>query len=145
MENKLGWPQDQRDIEAREKLAASVAQMTDQQIAGAEQANPCTGDKPHDVRAHVRADEILANHASRLAFELECCLFDNERFFDQACAALEAYKADVERLYPSPPTFMGEPIPAERAARFRDMRAERADKSDCHGDDWTERDGEYLK
>lgn len=72
------------------------------------------------------ADEILANHASRLAFELECCLFDNQRFFDQACAALGAYKADVEKLYPSPPTFMGEPIPAERKERYRNMRQERA-------------------
>ena len=44
---------------------------------------------------------------------------------DEAVRLLDEYKAEWEKINPSPPTFMGEPIPAERMERFRKMRAER--------------------
>jgi hypothetical protein len=62
------------------------------------------------------ADAIVAGHAKRLALELECLLLScNDtaavsKWWDSAHEALEQYRADIDRLYPPPPTHMGEPV-----------------------------------
>ena len=53
----------------------------------------------------------------RLALMLECAILNPAGYFDEACALLDEYKAEWEKVNPSPPTFMGEPIPAERRER----------------------------
>lgn len=75
------------------------------------------------------ARTIDSEYASRLAFMLECLIVDYHGHWEAACQLLDEYKAEWEKINPSPPTFMGEPIPAERMERFRKMRAER--KSDA--------------
>lgn len=97
--------------------------------------------------------DIDERYASRLALMLECLIVDYHGHWNEACALLDEYKAEWEKVNPSPPTFMGEPMPPERKERLMNMqkdRAEnaaklRADYSDCHGPDWTDRDSEYLK
>lgn len=61
----------------------------------------------------------------RLALMLECAILDPNGYFDEACALLDEYKAEWEKVNPSPPTFMGEPIPNERLERLREMKAKR--------------------
>jgi hypothetical protein len=72
-----------------------------------------------------RADTIDSVFASRLAFMLECMLVDPNGHWDEAVNLLDAYKAEWEKVNPSPPTFMGEPMPPERKARFLEMKAGR--------------------
>ena len=50
----------------------------------------------------------------RLALMLECAILNPNGYFDEACALLDEYKAEWEKVNPSPPTFMGEPMPPER-------------------------------
>lgn len=96
--------------------------------------------------------DIDERFAGRLAVALECMTFDPTGFYNQSCALLDEYKAEWEKVNPSPPTFMGEVIP-ERRERLLKLNADRAeiaqksrtDYSDHHGPDWTDRDGEYLK
>ena len=52
---------------------------------------------------------------SRLAWMLECLIVDYHGHWEAACKLLDEYKAEWEKINPSPPTFMGEPIPQERA------------------------------
>lgn len=78
-----------------------------------------------------RADAIDSTFASRLAFMLECMIVDSNANFQSACDLLDEYKAEWEKVNPTPPTFMGEPMPAERRERLKDMmdgRAARAAK-----------------
>lgn len=62
------------------------------------------------------ADAIVASHAKRLALELECLLIDCKdtaavsKWWDSAHEALDAYRADIDRLYQQPPTHIGEPV-----------------------------------
>lgn len=72
-----------------------------------------------------RAQAIDSEYASRLAFMLECLIVDYHGHWEAACKLLDEYKAEWEKINPSPPTFMGEPIPAERMERFAKMRAAR--------------------
>lgn len=75
---------------------------------------------PHPEQAvelrRLHADEVIAAHAKRLALELECLLLSCgdtaavSRWWDSAHEALALYRADLDRLYPPPPTFMGEPV-----------------------------------
>ncbi len=74
-----------------------------------------------------RAAQIDSEFASRLAFMLECMLVDSHGHWDAAARLLDEYKAAWERVNPSPPTFMGEPMPQERVDRLREMRAKRKD------------------
>ena len=50
----------------------------------------------------------------RLAFMLECAILDPHGCFDEACRLLDDYRSEWEKVSPSPPTFMGEPMPPER-------------------------------
>ena len=65
----------------------------------------------------------------RLALMLECAILNPNGYFDDACALLDEYKAEWEKVNPSPPTFMGEPIPTERLERLREMKAKRESKT----------------
>jgi hypothetical protein len=62
------------------------------------------------------ARAVVASHAKRLALELECLLLScNDsaavsKWWDSAHEALDAYRADIDRLYPPPPTRFGEPV-----------------------------------
>lgn len=72
-----------------------------------------------------RADAIDSAFAPRLAFALECVLIDPHGHWDQAALLLDQYKAEWEKVNPSPPTFMGEPIPTERMSRLQEMKTNR--------------------
>jgi hypothetical protein len=54
------------------------------------------------------ARDIDSRYASRLAFMLECMVVDSHGHWTAACELLDKYKAEWERINPSPPTFMGE-------------------------------------
>lgn len=64
--------------------------------------------------------------ASRLAFMLECMLVDSQGHWNEAAKLLDEYKAEWEKLNPSPPTFMGEPMPPDRKERLLARLAERS-------------------
>ena len=68
---------------------------------------------------------IDSEYASRLAFMLECLIVDYHGHWDAACKLLDEYKAEWEKVNPSPPTFMGEPMPPERMERLLMMKANR--------------------
>lgn len=59
-------------------------------------------------------NSIDARFCGRLALILECVILDPHGHFDLACQLLDEYKAAWEEVNPSPPTFMGEPMPPER-------------------------------
>ena len=61
----------------------------------------------------------------RLALMLECTILNPIGYFNEASALLDEYKAEWEKVNPSPPTFMGEPTPDERLERLRGMKANR--------------------
>ncbi len=68
---------------------------------------------------------IDARFCGRLALILECAILDPHGHFELACQLLEEYKAEWEKVNPSPPTFMGEPMPPERKERLLEMKAKR--------------------
>lgn len=72
-----------------------------------------------------RCAEIDQQFASRLAFMLECMLVDSNGHWNEAARLLDEYKAEWEKVNPSPTTFMGEPMPPERRARLLARLAER--------------------
>lgn len=72
-----------------------------------------------------RADAIDSLYAGRLAFMLECLLLDGNGHWDAACKLLDEYKAEWDKVNPSPPTFMGEPMPPERMSRLLMMKSAR--------------------
>jgi len=74
-----------------------------------------------------RGDVLDSEYASRLAFMLECLIVDYHGHWEAACKLLDEYKAEWEKINPSPPTFMGEPMPAERRERFEKLRKDRAE------------------
>lgn len=76
-----------------------------------------------------RASAIDEHYASRLAFLLECMLVDPHGHWNEAVALLDEYKAEWEKVNPSPPTFMGEPMPPERRERLANAMANRAETS----------------
>ncbi len=76
-----------------------------------------------------RGQDIDDRYASRLAFLLECMLVDPHGHWNEAAALLDAYKAEWEKVNPSPPTFMGEPMPPERRERLANAMANRAETS----------------
>lgn len=78
-----------------------------------------------------RALHIDNEYASRLAFMMECVILDPHGHFDAACALLDAYKAEWEKVNPSPPTFMGEPMPADRRERLANRK--KTSGSPCTG------------
>lgn len=75
-----------------------------------------------------RGDAIDSHFAGRLAFMLECLMLDGNAHFDAAAKLLTDYRAEWDKVNPSPPTFMGEPMPAERMARLLMMKANREAK-----------------
>ena len=77
-----------------------------------------------------RADMIDSTYASKLAFMMECLLVDYHGHWQDACNLLDEYKAEWEKINPSPPTFMGEPLPPERRERLKDMREGRKARVD---------------
>jgi hypothetical protein len=70
-------------------------------------------------------NSIDARFCGRLALILECAILDPHGHFELACQLLEEYKAEWEKVNPSPPTFMGEPMPPERRARLLEMKEKR--------------------
>lgn len=70
-------------------------------------------------------NSIDARFCGRLALILECAILDPHGHFELACHLLEEYKEAWEKVNPSPPTFMGEPMPPERKARLMEMKAKR--------------------
>lgn len=75
----------------------------------------------------LSAQNIDDRFAGRLAFMLECLIVDYHGNWDAACALLDEYKAEWEAVNPSPPTFMGEPMPLERRERLEELRNDRAE------------------
>ena len=61
-------------------------------------------------KGYIHELEILANHTHKLALNLECMVLNPDSFYDESCNSLDAYRTDLEKLHPNPPTFMGEPI-----------------------------------
>lgn len=76
-----------------------------------------------------RTAAIDEHYASRLAFMLECMIVDSNGHWSEAAALLDEYKAEWEKVNPSPPTFMGEPMPPERRERLANAMANRAKTS----------------
>lgn len=74
-----------------------------------------------------RAMAIDAHFAGRLAIMLECVILDPHGHFTDACVLLDEYKTEWEKVNPSPPTFMGEPMPPERRERLKKALADRAE------------------
>lgn len=74
--------------------------------------------------------DIDERYASRLALMLECLIVDYHGHWNEACALLDEYKAEWEKVNPSPPTFMGEPMPTNRRERLQEMIAARNAKKD---------------
>ena len=62
---------------------------------------------------------IDARFCGGLALILECAILDPHGHFELACQLLEEYKAEWEKVNPSPPTFMGEPMPHGTTARLQ--------------------------
>ncbi len=75
----------------------------------------------------IEADCVALDSAfaSRLAFMLECMLVDSHGHWGEAAKLLDEYKAGWEKVNPSPPTFMGEPMPTDRKERLLARLAER--------------------
>ena len=88
-----------------------------------------TDDDPIAAEMTAVADQ----YAHRMAMHLECILLDySGQWYDEAIETLSHYRADMNAIHERlSPTHMGEPVIEDR--------------SDCHGPDWTDRDGEYLK
>lgn len=72
-----------------------------------------------------RALHIDSEYASRLAFMLECMLVDSHGHWEAAAKLLDEYKAEWEKVNPSPPTFMGEPMPPDRRKILRKKMCDR--------------------
>jgi hypothetical protein len=68
-----------------------------------------------------RASAIDEHFASRLAFMMECLVVDYHGHWEEACNMLDQYKREWEKVNPSPPTFMGEPMPKDRREKLKDM------------------------
>ena len=83
--------------------------------------------KRSSVQPVPSAQNIDDRYAGRLAFMLECLIVDYHGNWDAACKLLDEYKAAWEAVNPSPPTFMGEPMPPERRERFEKLRNDRAE------------------
>lgn len=73
-----------------------------------------------------RSTAIDEHYASRLAFLLECMLVDSAGHWNEAANLLDEYKAELDKINPPPPTFMGEPMPPDRKARLVAMKEDRA-------------------
>lgn len=72
-----------------------------------------------------RCDAIDSEYAGRLALLLECMLIDPNSYWNEAAALLDEYKAEWEKVNPSPPPFMSEPMPPDRKARLMAMKVQR--------------------
>ena len=103
--------------------------------------------KPTDIAAEMSA--VADQYAHKLALDLECVLADySGTWYDTAISTLGAYRKAMNAIHErESPTFMGEPIVSsgELANHEKTSGSPIEDYSDCHGPDWTDRDGEYLK
>ena len=103
--------------------------------------------KPDDLAAKMSA--VADQYAHKLALDLECVLADySGTWYDTAISTLGAYRKAMNAIHErESPTFMGEPIVSsgELANHEKTSGSPIEDYSDCHGPDWTDRDGEYLK
>ena len=90
---------------ALEAIAAIDAALAQAAPAITEQAPESIGDR----------------YAHRLAVMLECALLDPNGTWNDAHKLLDEYRAEHERIHPSPPTFMGEPLIAINAPRPRQV------------------------
>lgn len=68
----------------------------------------------------VAANNVDPRFTHRLAIVLECMILNPTRFYAEACALIDEYKAAWEEVNPSPPTFMGEPVLADFIKATRD-------------------------
>ena len=62
----------------------------------------------------------------RLALMLECVLLNPTGYYDEACSLLDEYKSEWEKVNPTPPTFMGEPLPQGQKAQLLDIKSGKA-------------------
>lgn len=129
-----------------ERLRADLRDMRDRAEAAEENAMPDDLTRELDRLRHENGDRgnqiinlrreladmsvisgIDDRYAGRLAFMLECLIVDYHGHWDAACALLDEYKAEWDRVNPSPPTFMGEPMPEDRRERLEELRNDRAE------------------
>lgn len=114
-------------ITENENMEAEVKQLTQQRDDALDEARQLRGANRLTAQQADAATEIDCEYASRLAFMLECMLVDSNGHWNQAAALLDEYKAKWEAINPSPPTFMGEPMPTERRERLVKALADRAE------------------
>jgi hypothetical protein len=72
-----------------------------------------------------KGQNIDEQFAQKLAMELECMLLDPVGYWDKAAKVLGDYRDEWEKINPTPLSFMGEPMPAERRAIFATMKEKR--------------------
>lgn len=58
----------------------------------------------------IDAKSIDDRFGGRLAMMLEFMILNPTRHYNDACALIDEYKAEWDRVNPPPPTFMGEPV-----------------------------------
>lgn len=78
-----------------------------------------------DLTDIIDAKSIDDRFGGHLALMLECMVLNPSGYYDEACRLLDQYKDEWDRVNPPPPTFMGEPMPPERVAYLRQMKAKR--------------------
>ena len=106
----------------RQEYAADTAEIAKLNAMLDEHRGEIAGLKAMLAEAEA-INSIDARFCGRLALILECAILDPHGHFELACQLLEEYKAEWEKVHPSPPTFMGEPMPPERRARLLEMKA----------------------
>ena len=106
----------------RQEYAADTAEIAKLNAMLDEHRGEIAGLKARLAEAEA-INSIDARVCGRLALILECAILDPHGHFELACQLLEEYKAEWEKVHPSPPTFMGEPMPPERRARLLEMKS----------------------
>jgi hypothetical protein len=86
---------------------------------------PEVKDEVATLRQQLEGHRIDEQFAQKLAMELECMLLDPVGYWDKAAKVLGDYRDAWEKISPTPLSFMGEPMPAERRAIFATMKEKR--------------------
>lgn len=122
-----------RDMRDRAEAAEENAMPDDlaRELDRLRHENGDRGNQIINLRSELADMSVISGiddrYAGRLAFMLECLIVDYHGHWDAACKLLDEYKAEWEKVNPSPPTFMGEPMPEERRERFEKLRNDRAE------------------
>jgi hypothetical protein len=94
-----------------EASTTAASEVDDQLMSGDSQAS--------------KGREIDENYAQKLALELECMLFDPNKWGDSAAKTLDEYKTAWNEINPGHPTLMGEPVTPDRDAIHQATKAQR--------------------